>query len=126
MCLISSFVQMMQAHCADDASSKAKMLMDMDQVSLSCDKYHLSTNKIKIKKKRKKKKKKKKKKNEPTIILNGQNMKVVDQFIYFGSTLSRAVKSDDEIAARIAKASVTFRRLRANVSERNGIKFTPS
>ena len=47
----------------------------------------------------------------------------VDKFIYLGSTLSRAVHIDDEITARIAKASVAFGRLRANVWERNGIKL---
>ena len=29
--------------------------------------------------------------NEPTITLNGQNLKVVDKFTYLGVTLSRAV-----------------------------------
>ena len=61
--------------------------------------------------------------NEPTITVNGQKLKVVDKFTYLGSTLSRAVHIDDEITARIAKASVAFGRLRANVWERNGIKL---
>ena len=60
---------------------------------------------------------------EPTITVNGQKLKVVDKFTYLGSTLSRAVHIDDEITARIAKASVAFGRLRANVWERNGIKL---
>ena len=47
----------------------------------------------------------------------------VDKFTYLGSTLSRGVHIDDEVTARIAKASVAFRRLRANVWERNGINF---
>ena len=55
--------------------------------------------------------------------MNGQKLKVVDKFTYLGSTLSRAVHIDDEITARIAKASVAFGRLRANVWERNGIKL---
>ena len=57
------------------------------------------------------------------ITVNGQKLKVVDKFTYLGSTLSRAVHIDDEITARIAKASVAFGRLRANVWERNGIKL---
>ena len=61
--------------------------------------------------------------NEPTITVNGQKLKVVDKFTYLGSTLSRAVHIDDEITARITKASVAFGRLRANVWERNGIKL---
>ena len=55
--------------------------------------------------------------------MNGQKLKVVDKFTYLGSTLSRALHIDDEITARIAKASVAFGRLRANVWERNGIKL---
>ena len=61
--------------------------------------------------------------NEPTIGVNGQKLKVVDKFTYLGSTLSRAVHIDDEVTARILKASVVFGRLRANVLERNGIKI---
>ena len=48
------------------------------------------------------------------VYINGQGL---------SSTLSRAVHIDDEITARIAKASVAFGRLRANVWERNGIKI---
>ena len=55
--------------------------------------------------------------------MNGQKLKVVDKFTYLGSTLSITVHIDDEVTARIAKASLAFRRLRANVWERNGIKL---
>ena len=55
--------------------------------------------------------------------MNGEKLKVVDKFTYLGNTLSRAVHIDDEVTARIAKASVAFGRLRANVWERNGIKL---
>ena len=61
--------------------------------------------------------------NEPTITVNGQKLKVVDKFTYLGSTLSRAVHIDNEVTARIAKASVTFGRLRANIWQRNRIKL---
>ena len=47
--------------------------------------------------------------SEPTITVNGQNPKVVDKFIYLGSTLSRAVYNDDEVTARIAKESVKLK-----------------
>ena len=53
--------------------------------------------------------------------MNGQKLKVVDKFSYLGSALFRAVHIDNEVTARIAKASVAFGRLRANVWERNGI-----
>ena len=33
---------------------------------------------------------------EPTITVNGEALKTVDKFTYFGSTLSRNVRIDDE------------------------------
>ena len=50
--------------------------------------------------------------SEPTIIVNGQKLQVVDKFTYLGSTLSSAVHTGDEVTARTAKASVAFGRLR--------------
>ena len=93
----------------------------MDQVSQSCDNYDLtiSTKKTEVVHQPAPGKPY----NEPTITVNGQKLKVVDKFTYLGSTLSRAVHIDDEITARIAKASVAFGRHRANVWERNGIKL---
>ena len=61
--------------------------------------------------------------NEPTVTVNGQKLKVIDEFTYLGSTFSRAVHIVDEVTARMAKTSVTFGRLCANVWERNGIKL---
>ena len=62
--------------------------------------------------------------NEPTITMNRQKLKkVVDKCIYLGGTLSRAVHIYNEVTARIAKASVAFGGLLANVWERNGIKL---
>ena len=110
---------------ADDmdknANTEAKMQRAMDQVSQSCDNYDLtiSTKKTEVVHQPAPGKPY----NEPTITVNGQKLKVVDKFTYLGSTLSRAVHIDDEITARIAKASVAFGRLRANVWERNGIKL---
>ena len=110
---------------ADDmdknASSEAKMQRAMDQVSQSCDNYDLliSTKKTEVVHQPAPGKPY----NEPTITVNGENLKVVDKFTYLGRTLSKAVHIDDEVTARIAKASVAFGRLRANVWERNGIKL---
>ena len=110
---------------ADDmdknANTEAKMQRAMDQVSQSCDNYDLtiSTKKTEVVHQPAPGKPY----NEPTITVNGQKLKVVDKFTYLGSTLSRAVHIDDEITARIAKASVAFGSLRANVWERNGIKL---
>ena len=61
--------------------------------------------------------------SEPTIIVNGQKLQVVDKFTCFGRTLSRAAHIDDEATVRTAKASVAFCRLRTNVWERNGIRL---
>ena len=44
--------------------------------------------------------------------MKGQRLQVVDKFTYIGSTLSRVVHIDDEVNARIAKASAAFGRLR--------------
>ena len=92
---------------ADDmdknANTEAKMQRAMDQVSQSCDNYDLtiSTKKTEVVHLPAPGKPY----NEPTITVNGQKLKVVDKFTYLGSTLSRAVHIDDEITARIAKAS---------------------
>ena len=93
----------------------------VDPVSDSCDSYHLT---ISIKKTevvyqpapRKPYK-------EPTITVKGQRLKVVDKFTYLGSTLSRAVHIDDEVNARIAKATAAFGRLHGSISDRSGIRL---
>ena len=97
---------------ADDmdknASTEAKMQRAMDQVSQSCDNYDLT---ISTKRQRLYTNQRPENHiNEPIITVNGQKLKVVDKFTYLGSTLSRAVHIDDEITARIAKASVAFGR----------------
>ena len=61
--------------------------------------------------------------NDPTITLKGQRLQVVDKFTYLGSTLSRVVHIDDEVNARIAKASAAFGRLRGSVWDRSGIRL---
>ena len=55
--------------------------------------------------------------------MKGQTLQVVDKFTYLGSTLSRVVHIDDEVNARIAKASAAFGRLRGSVSDRSGIRL---
>ena len=61
---------------------------------------------------------------EPHITVKGQNLQVVDNFTYLGSTLSKVVHIDTEVNNRIAKASVTFGRLRQNVWERIAIRLS--
>ena len=60
---------------------------------------------------------------EPTITVKGQQLQVVDKFTYLGSTLSRVVHIDDEVNARIAKASAAFGRLRGSIWDRNRIRL---
>ena len=55
--------------------------------------------------------------------MKGQRLQVVDKFTYLGSTLSRVVHIDDEVNARIAKASAAFGRLRGNIWDRSGIRL---
>lgn len=54
---------------------------------------------------------------EPTITVNGQRLNMVDEFTDLGSTLSRFIIMDDELNARLAKASAAFGRL----TKRSGI-----
>ena len=48
---------------------------------------------------------------------------MVDKFTYLGNTLSRVVHIDDEVNARIAKASAAFGRLRGSIWDRSGIRL---
>ena len=48
---------------------------------------------------------------------------MVDKFTYLGSTLFRVVHIDDEVNARIAKASATFGRLHGSVWDRSEIRL---
>ncbi|BHF69648.1 hypothetical protein SprV_0301269400 [Sparganum proliferum] len=44
----------------------------------------------------------------PQINVNGAQWQVVDNFMYLGSTHSRRIKIEDEVARRISKASQAF------------------
>ena len=106
---------------AKGAPTEEKMQKGVDQVSDLCDSYDLT---ISIKKTEvvyqlapgKPYK-------EPTITVKGQRLQVVDKFTYLGSTLSRVVHIDDEVNARIAKASAAFGQLRGSIWDRSGIRL---
>ena len=106
---------------AKGAPTEEKMQKGVDQVSDSCDSYDLT---ISIKKTEviyqpapgKPYK-------EPTISVIGQRLQVVDKFTYLGSTLSRVVHIDDEVNARIAKATTAFGQLRGSIRDRSGIRL---
>ena len=93
------------------------MQKGVDQVSDSCDSYDLT---ISIKKVVYRPAPGKPYK-EPIITVKGQRLEVVDKFTYLKSTLSRVVHIDDEVNARIAKASAAFGRLRGSIWDRSGI-----
>ena len=106
---------------AKGAPTEEKMQKGVDQVSDSCDSYDLtiSIEKTEVVYQPAHGKPYK----EPTITVKGQRLQVVDTFTYLGSTLSRVVHIDDEVNARIAKASAAFGRLRGSIWDRSGIRL---
>ena len=100
---------------AKGAPTEEKMQNDVDQVSDSCNSYDRT---ISIKKTAPGKPYK-----EPAITVKGQRLQVVSKFTYLGSTFSRVVLIDDEVNARIAKASAAFGRLRGSIWDRGGIRL---
>ena len=104
---------------AKGAPTEEKMQNNVDQISDSCESYDLS---ISIKKTEVVYQPAPEKPyKEPTITVKGQRLQVVDEFTYLGSTLSRVVHIDDEVNARIAKASAAFGRLRGSIWDRSRI-----
>ncbi|XP_062608228.1 uncharacterized protein LOC134270061 [Saccostrea cucullata] len=108
---------------ADDAAlnatSEVNIQHSVDKFSNACDNFGLtiSTKKIEVM-------------NqpapgkpyvEPNITINNQRLNVVDKFTYLDSTLSSNIVIDDEVNARLTKASVAFSRLFKNVRDRRGI-----
>ncbi|BHF78190.1 hypothetical protein SprV_0602130200 [Sparganum proliferum] len=60
----------------------------------------------------------------PQISVNGNQLQVVENSPYLGSTLSRNTKIDDEVANRISKASQAFGRLQSTVWNRHGLQLS--
>ena len=98
---------------AKGAPTDEKMQKDVDQVSDSCDNYDLTISLKNIEVVYQPAPDKPYK--ELSIKVKGQILQIVDKFTYLGSTLSRVVHIDDEVNARIAKASAAFGRLRGSV-----------
>ena len=109
---------------AKGAPTEKKIQKGVDQVSDSCDSYIMYYLTISIKKTEvvyqpapgKPYK-------EPTVTVKGQRLQVVDKFTYLGSTLYRVVHIDDEVNARVAKASAAFGRLRGSIWDRSEIRL---
>ena len=97
------------------------MQKGVDQVSVSCDSYDL-TNSIETTEVVYQPASDKPSKG-PTITVKGQRLQVVDKFTYLGSSLSRAGPFEDEVNARIAKASAACGRLRGSIWDRSGIRL---
>nr|VZI34452.1 unnamed protein product [Spirometra erinaceieuropaei] len=58
----------------------------------------------------------------PQISVNRTQLQVVENFPYLGSTLSRNIKIDDEVANRMSKSSQAFGRLQSSVWNRHGLQ----
>ena len=113
---------------ADDlernASSEAKMQRAMDQVSQSCDNYDLtiSTRKTEVVHQPAPGKPY----NEPTITVNGQKLKVVDNSPTWEALFPEQCTLMMRSLPELQKPVWHFGRLRANIWERNEIKLAPS
>ena len=110
---------------ADDmikgAPTEEKMQKVVDQVHDSCDSYDLT---ISIKKtKVVYQPAPGKPYKELNITVKGQRLQVVEKFTYLESTLSGVLHIDDEVNARIARASAAFGRLHGSVWDRSGIRL---
>ena len=107
--------------CALNAGSEADMQRSVDKFSIACTNFVLT---ISMKKTEVLHQPAPGKPYvEPNITVNGQRLSAVNRFTYLGSTLSQNVTIDEEVNARIARASVTFGRLHANVWNRRGISL---
>lgn len=105
--------------CALNAGTEEDMQLSVDKFSTACNNFGLTIST---------------KKTEvlhqpapgapyvaPCIKVNGQALVNVDKFTYLGSTLSQSANIDNEVSARLAKASAAFGRLTDKVWNRCGI-----
>ena len=60
----------------------------------------------------------------PSIILNDKPLKVVEKFVYLGSTLHQNGSLDSEVSSRIQKAADAFGKLEKKVWSQHGIKLS--
>ena len=59
----------------------------------------------------------------PTITIDNNPLKVTDKFTYLGSTISQNALIDDEISARIGKASGSFGKLKKRLWSERGVRL---
>ena len=105
--------------CAPNASYDPEMQQRMNKFSSACDSFGLtiSTKKTEVMFQPAPRNAY----TEPSITVKGETLKVMESFAYLSSILSRSVRIDNEVDARIAKASTAFGRLRKKVWEKNGL-----
>ena len=60
----------------------------------------------------------------PVIKAGDTFLKAVDKFCYLGSVLSSAANIDDDVSARLAKASAAFGRLSKRLWNDHGIRLS--
>ena len=105
--------------CLLNATTKANMQNSVDKFLIACDNFGLtiSSKKSKVMYQAAP--------GKPYVELNitikGQRLTVVEKFTYLGSTFSKSVVMDDEVNARLEKASVAFGQFNRNLWNRRGI-----
>ena len=105
--------------CALNASCEEDMQASMDSFAVACQKFGLTISTAKTEVLHQPAPGAEY--TEPVIHCNGVSLVAADKFTYLGSTLSRTASLDDEIAARLSKASSAFGRLRSSTWDRRGI-----
>nr|VZI26547.1 unnamed protein product [Spirometra erinaceieuropaei] len=108
--------------CALNTLSEEEMQRSMGLFSAACENFGLVINMQKTVVMHKPPPNSATPPNAPQISVNGTQMQVVENFPYLGSTLSRNIKTDDEVAKRISKASQAFGRLQSTVWNRHGLQ----
>nr|VZI17684.1 unnamed protein product [Spirometra erinaceieuropaei] len=111
--------------CALNTTSEAEMQRSMDLFSAACENFGLVINTQKTVVMHQPPPNSATAPNSPPqISVNGNQLQVVENFPYLGSTLSHNTKIDDEVASRISTASQAFGRLRNTVWNRHGLQLS--
>nr|VZI44272.1 unnamed protein product [Spirometra erinaceieuropaei] len=111
--------------CALNTASEEEMQRSMDLFSAACENFGLVINTQKTVVMHQPPPNSATAPNAPPqISVNGNQLQVVENFPYLGSTLSHNTKIDDEVANRISKASQAFGRLRSTVWNRHGLQLS--
>nr|VZI46205.1 unnamed protein product [Spirometra erinaceieuropaei] len=108
--------------CVLNTTSEEEMQRSMDLFSAACENFGLVINTQKTVVMHQPPANTAPTPNAPQINVNVNQLHVVENFSYLGSTLSRSTKIDGEIARRISKASQAFGRLQSTVWNRHGLQ----